>query len=422
MRPTLTLVAFFLALGLPDATAQEWAQFRGQSGQGLTQAPRLPATFTTKNVLWRTPSGGTGHSSPVLWGSRLFLTRIGTKDDTRDVVCFDAKTGKELWAHECAFESYAQHKFNSFASSTPAVDAEAVHVLWSSGGKLYSLAVSHTGKKLWRRKLGLFRAQHGSGASPILHGDHVIIANQNEGEESFLIALNKKTGKTAWRIERESTKRTASYCCPVAYQGPDQTPVILFASQPYGLTAVEPKSGKIAWELDVAFKQRCVATPCLLGDRVFFSSGSGGGGKESAFVSLPSKANKKPRVDGRMRRAIPYVPCAIAVKSRVFTFSDGGVASCLDAKDGSVAWRERMEGTFFSSPVSNGRVIYIPTRTGTLHSIGTGEKYQSLGTFDLGNPTYSTPAIADNTLYVRTETELIALGASVKSKSPANKR
>ncbi|MEE2888214.1 MAG: PQQ-binding-like beta-propeller repeat protein [Planctomycetota bacterium] len=421
MQRTSTILTLLLGLASP-AEAQEWTQFRGKAGQGITEAPELPATFTERNILWRVASGGTGHSSPVLWGTRLFLTRIGKRDNSRDVVCFDAKTGKELWAFACSFDPYRQHRFNSFASSTPAVDAQGIYVLWSSGGKLYSLAVNHRGKKLWRRELGLFRAQHGSGASPILHGKHVIVANQNEGDESFLMALDKKTGKTAWRIERRSTDRTASYCCPVVYQQTDQKPLILFASQPYGLTAVDPATGKVRWEFDVEFKLRCVATPCLIKDKVFFSSGSGGAGKESVFVALPTGENTQPSVHGRMRRAIPYVPCALALDNRVFTFSDGGVASCLDGEDGSVLWRERLEGSFFSSPVSNGRVVYIPTKTGTLHSIGSGEKYEALGSFDLGGPTYSTPAIADNTMYARTSSELIALGPVPEVGGEAKKR
>ena len=116
------------------------------------------------------------------------------------------------------------------------------------------------------------------------------------------------------------------------------------------------------------------------------------------------------------------MPCALALDNRVFTFSDGGVASCLDGEDGSVLWRERMEGSFFSSPVSNGRVVYIPTKTGTLHSIGSGEKYEALGSFDLGGPTYSTPAIADNTMYARTSSELIALGPVPEAGAEAIKR
>ena len=413
MQSTPATIAIVLASSLfvTPVVAQEWAQFRGKSGQGVADAPDLPATFTDQNIHWRVPTGGTGHSSPVLWDSRLFFTRMGKNDRSREVVCFDAETGKESWAFTCTFDPHRQHRFNSFASSTPAVDAHGVYVLWSSGGKLFALAVSHKGKKLWRRELGLFKAQHGSGASPILYDDNLVIANQNEGEESFLTALHTETGKTQWRIERRSTDRTASYSCPVLYEHKGMDPLILFASQPYGLTAVEPKSGKIAWECDVEFQSRCVATPCLIGTSAFLSSGSGGGGKESAFVTLPVKRGDRPEVHSRMRRAIPYVPCALALGDRVFTFSDGGVASCLKGSDGSVVWRERMDGGFFSSPVSNGRTIYIPTKDGTLLSIGSGENYEALGSYNLGGPTYSTPAIAGNKLFVRTDTELIALGA-----------
>ncbi len=404
-----------LALLATQTAAQEWAQFRGRSAQGIAAAPLLPATFTKQNVRWRVPTRGTGHSSPVLWGKRLFLTRKSEKAATRDVVCFDADSGKELWSRTCSYDRYRLHEFNSAASSTPAVDAKAIYILWSSGQHLHMLALDHAGKKLWQRQLGAFKSLHGCGASPILHDDRVILANDNMSEESFLMALDKETGEVAWRIERHSAERRTTYSCPILYQRPDQSPLVLFTSQHHGITAVNPKSGKIRWEIDVGFTLRVVATSCLVDEGLLFcSSGTGSAGKKAAFVTLPKDEDEEPEVRGRMRRAIPYVPSSLALHGRLFTFSDGGIASCLRAKDGEVVWRQRLPGGFFSSPVSNGRVIYIPTKAGSLVSIASGEKFKELGSFDLGGPTFSTPAIADNVIYLRTDTELIALGRARK--------
>ncbi len=408
LTQALTLV---LALTAPLVSAQEWSQFRGKSAQGIADAPELPATFTEKNVLWRAPTGGTGHSSPVLWGKRLFLTRTGDKANSREVACFDAENGKELWSHECVFETYHRHQLNNAASSTPAVDADGIYIVWSSGKHLDSMALDHSGKELWRRRLGAFKSLHGCGSSPILHGNRVILANDNMGEESFLMALNKKTGEIDWQIKRQSADRRTSYSCPVLYDRNEQTPLILFTSQSHGLTAVNPETGKVNWELDLGFSYRVVATPSLFGDKLFCSSGTNGGGKQSAFVSLPQDKRDKPEIQGKMRRAIPYVPSSLAVNGRVFTFSDGGVASCLDPRDGKVLWRQRTSGTFFSSPVSNGQVIYIPTKEGILLSVSGDEEWQELGSFDLGGSTFSTPAIADNVMFLRTDSELVALGA-----------
>ena len=141
------------------------------------------------------------------------------------------------------------------------------------------------------------------------------------------------------------------------------------------------------------------------------SGGSGGGGKESAFVRLPSKPGGKPKIVRRMRRAIPYVPCALALNGRFYLFTDGGVVRCLKAESGDEVWRERLDGSFFSSPVSNGKAIYIVGRDGTLFSIKSGKAFKLLGSFDLGAKAYATPAIAPGVMYVRTFKELICLGA-----------
>ena len=154
-------------------------------GQGIGKADDLPATFTDANVRWKVDLGGKGHSSPVLWGQKLFLTRMTGEKGRRELVCLDARTGEELWATECEFTPHHQHRFNSFAAATPAVDANGVHLIWTSGKILVAVAFDHSGKRKWRRELGSFQAMHGFGTSPVLFEDLMIVANDNEGESSL---------------------------------------------------------------------------------------------------------------------------------------------------------------------------------------------------------------------------------------------
>ena len=414
--PVLVL-PYLSALFLAEPTiAQEWTRFRGPDGQGIGKADALPEKFTDANVLWRVPTGGKGHSSPVLWGQHLFLTRMAAADGEREVVCFDAKNGEELWQYVAEFETHRQHKFNSFASSTPAVDGSGIYVVWSSRGDLFALAVDHAGKKMWRRKLGAWRAQHGTGASPVIHGDLVIVANEHEGAESFLIALDKKTGKTKWKTPRRTTPRRAAYSCPAVVRPENGDPYLLFTSTSHGLSAVDPDQGKVLWEFHGNFRNRFVAGPCVAGDLVFITAGSGGGGKECAFVRLPKGKNGKPEKVFDVRRALPYVPCALAIAKRFFLVSDGGVATCVDAGSGEVKWRERLEGTFFSSPVSNGKVVYVVDRDGTIFSVAVADEFKLLGSYALGELAYATPAIAHGKLFVRTSGHLMCLGEVAPAK------
>jgi len=410
---SLLLLVCLLA---PVAHAQEWTRFRGPGGRGITKAPELPKVLRKDQIAWQVDAGGKGYSSPVLWGDRLILTREAGRGK-REVVCFDATNGKELWAESESFQRYHQHRFNSFASSTPAVDGQGVYVVWTSGAAVVALALDHAGKRLWRKKVGSFQAQHGSGASPVLHGDFVIVSNDNAGDDCFLAALSKKTGKVEWKLPRTPAPAHTPYSCPVAYQpAPGGKTCLLFTSTAHGLTAVDPDTGKVLWETNPGFRQRFVGSVAVSGRYAFLSAGSGAGGKEAAVIRLPNGKDEQPKVAYRPRRNLPYVPTTIAIGGRFYVFSDGGIASCIEAESGESLWRERLDGTFYSSPVSNGETIYVASREGKVFSIATGDSFDHRGTLDLGEQIYATPAIAHDCLYLRTATQLVCFKPPTKSK------
>lgn len=401
-----------LAIGLvlcSAVAAQGWSQFRGPNGQGVLAAPDLPATFTGEHVRWRS-AVGTGHSSPVLWGEAVLLTQEGDEQGQRAVAAFAAATGDLLWEHACTFAPHPQHQLNSFASATPAVDEHGVYVVWTSGRALLALALDHDGDELWERELGAFTAEHGSGASPVVIGGLLIVANEHDGEDCFLMALDVRTGESKWRIARRSLAGRAGYATPAACTLPDGSEALLFASSAHGLTAVAPDSGAILWEVDLGFATRCVATPCVAGDLAIVHAGTGGSGRDCAVVRLRGAGKDPPEVLHRVRRNLPYVPSAIADGPRFVLVSEAGFATSLDAASGAVVWRERLDGSFFSSPVGNGETLWIADREGTLFSLASGERFEVLGTFALGAPVFATPALARDAMYVRTARELIRLG------------
>ena len=408
MKGAFVIACLLSLVAAERAGAQEWSRFRGPGGQGVGVAD-LPVEFTPGHIRWRVTTGGSGHSSPVLWGARVFVTRLGEASGTRDVVCYDARGGQELWSYSCTFDEHTQHKLNSFASATPAVDDHGIYLMWSSGEELRAIAVSHDGELLWQRPLGGYYAQHGSGNSPVVHGELVIIANENEGEDCFLMALDRKTGETVWRQALAKSPRWACYSPPFLYEPEGGAPVMMVASAAHGLTAFELETGEIRWRANPGFKNRFIAAPCLAGDRLLINTGSGASGKECVVFELANGAKEQPKISYRHRRGLPYVPSAIALGGRFFLFADSGFASCLDAASGRELWRERIDGKFFSSPVSNGEAIYICDRDGQLWTFSKS-KFEVLGKFDLGGAVCATPALALGAMYVRTAGELLCLG------------
>ncbi|MEM7204380.1 MAG: PQQ-binding-like beta-propeller repeat protein [Planctomycetota bacterium] len=409
----LTLAAA-MVLATPRAgRGQEWSRFRGPAGQGVAHDAQLPTALGDDHVRWRVPMGR-GHSSPVLWGDRLFLTREGRGERQREVVCLDANTGAVVWVRDDAFEPHAQHRLNSAAASTPVVDDLGVYVLWTSGEELIALALDHDGEKRWQRNLGPFQAQHGSGASPELCDEMLLIANEHESDGCSLLGLQRRTGETGWRVDRDAAERTGSYASPLVYQppAPDSAAYALFASTAHGLTAVAPASGDVLWQLDLGFRARFVAHPCLVDDHALLCVGAGGGGKAGAVVRLPASADDSATIAYRPRRHLPYVPNSIGLGGRFYSFTDGGIASCLEAETGELVWRERLDGTFFSSPVSDGETIYLASKEGVLFCLAAGDEYRLHGTCALGESVFATPAIARDALYVRTAAQLICFGAA----------
>jgi len=398
------LIALSLAFASAVLAQGEWTRFRGPDGSGIGQAQDLPITITADDYAWQVKLPARGHSSPVLWGNRVFVTCSRGKEGVRYVVCLDAATGKTQWTWEDKFEVYRHHGLNSFAASTPAVDAQRVYVSWVSGKMAVALALSHEGKPVWRRELGHFDGRHGAGASPIVFGDLVIVGKDHRGRDGFLVGLDRATGDTRWKCARES--KGVSYITPTVYRPEGRPPELIFASVAHGITSVDPTNGKANWEVGGLFRQKSVASPVVAGDVVFVSAGRGGRGTESAAVRA---RDGKAEVVYRLKEELPYVPTPIVVDGHLFIWSDHGVVSCVKPESGEVLWRERLGGKFFSSPVCVGGRLYCPSRKGEMVVIAAAPTYKLLGRSQLPEGTHATPAIANNAMYIRTFNRLLCV-------------
>jgi outer membrane protein assembly factor BamB len=207
MRVRFPLGVGLLLLTVAPAAAQEWPRFRGPNGGGVS-ATVLPTRWTDRDYRWQVKLPGPGHSSPVLWGERLFVTSAGDGGKLC-VLCLDAATGRTAWQREFAAGPPRGHKDNNLASATPAADAERVYVAWGTPKEVVLVALTHAGKEVWRRDFGPYGAGHGFGSSPVVHDGVVVLPCEEAGKDS-LAAVDAATGKDRWRVARLSRNTYAT--------------------------------------------------------------------------------------------------------------------------------------------------------------------------------------------------------------------
>ena len=207
------LVVFFVcSISTNSTQAQEWTRFRGINGDGIVSTKTIPTQITEKNYHWKIELPGEGHSSPVIWKNRIFITSAEEEKRKRHLLCIDTSNGKTLWTKVWDYKNYHRHEFNSHAASTPTVDTARVYITLPSEDSFWVIALNHQGKEIWKRDLGEYKTQHGGAASPMLVGNRLIIAKEPEGGKGLLCALDTKTGDFVWKIEREtSIRRIASF-------------------------------------------------------------------------------------------------------------------------------------------------------------------------------------------------------------------
>ncbi len=391
------------------AAAQEWTRFRGPNGSGVGSAKGLPAEWTGDDYLWKVELPGPGHSCPVLWGEKLFLTCGDEASGERVVMAFDAPTGKSLWTRRFPSQTHRKHALNSLASSTPAVDESQLYLAWATPEEFIVQAVDHDGRPVWRVDLGPFKSGHGFGASPIVVGENVIMPNEQEGE-SYLVALNRRDGSIRWRIPRDSQ---TTYTTPCVHQAGDGRTEVIFTNFHYGITAVDAETGAIRWEKTVFPAEpleTAIGSPILAGELVFATSGWLGRAGHVVAVKLPKGAEHEPAESYRFERAAPLSTTPLVVNDLIFLWADEGIVTCADLKSGETHWRRRVGGTYYGSPIYADGKIYCVSADGEVVVLAASAKYEQLGRTQLGEPSNSTPAVAHGRMYLRTVKHLMALG------------
>jgi outer membrane protein assembly factor BamB len=392
--------------------AAEWARFRGPNGSGINATAKLPIRWNEKDYNWKVKLPGPGHSSPVVWGDRIFVTCGDEKTGTRTLMCLSAKDGKRLWARTFGGQRHGKHTDNSFASATPAVDERHLYVCWGSPKQYLVVALDHNGKEIWRVDLGPYRSGHGFGASPIVFGDTVVIPDDQDSRGA-LYGLHRSNGKTRWKVPRRSK---ATYTTPCVYQPKGGPAELIFTNYEHGITSVDPKCGKVNWEADVFHKahvETAIGSPIIAGDLVIASCGWLGVRQEVIAVRPPPRRQKaKAKAVFSIARGVPLCTTPLATDGLLFLWGDRGVITCADAATGKVYWRERVPGSYYSSPVCADGRLYSISREGDVIVVAARKRFKLLARNPVGEGSHSSPAVANGCLYLRTSTHLICVGAS----------
>ncbi|MBS0208909.1 MAG: PQQ-binding-like beta-propeller repeat protein [Planctomycetes bacterium] len=406
------MFAALLASYPPASAAEpEWTRFRGPNGTGLSEAKDIPTTWTDADYNWTTTLPGVGHSSPVIWRQRVFLINSVEETAERIVICVDTESGKILWERRFPSSVHKKHLLNSFASATPAVDQDHLYCSWSSPEEYTILALDHAGRDVWRVNLGPVISQHSTAVSPVVFDGMVILGNDQDGigkdspvaGVSFLVALDCKDGHERWRTKRENA--VVSYSTPCVRRLPGGKVEMIFNSQAHGITAIDPYTGAVRWELPVLDK-RSVSSPVMAAGLIFGSTGSGGGGNYVAAV----RPGNPPELAYKITKMAPYVPTLLAKDGLLFMWGDQGVVSCADAATGDIIWRERCNGKYSGSPICVRDHLYCLADDGTVVVIKASRDFEQVARITLGEEARSTPSVADGRIYFRTVSHLYSLG------------
>lgn len=416
------------------ASEANWAQWRGPSGQGISAETDLPTDWSpTSHVVWKRELAGRGHSAPVVWENRLFLTAavegavvpgheapkhlngnepfvhpdsVGVeRRNTLKVLAIDAATGASVWervAHDGPmFDN--RHKRASYASATPVTDGERVYVYFGPEGVF---AYDFSGGLAWKASVGRMKTLGlGVGASPVLYRDLVILqCDENNGDDSFIVALDKRTGKEVWRTKREVQ---VSWSTPVLVDTGTRTEVLANGSE--WIVAYDPASGKELWRTP-GVKSNAIHTPLVGSGLVIATAGF----PERRVIAIrPGAVAESDRIAWTYEKGTAYVVSPILYKGVVYLLNDRGVMTALDAITGKLIYeggRIPKPATFMGSPVAFGDYVLLTSEDGETFFVKAGASHAIAKTNSVDEPVYSTLALANGRIYIRGERHLFAIG------------
>jgi outer membrane protein assembly factor BamB len=386
-----------------NAHAENWPQWRGPNGDGISSETSVPAQWgTSQNVAWKTRILGEGHSSPVVFGNNVFLT-TATKDGQRYLLRIDTSSGNIVWQRivlSAAVES--MHRENSPASSTPVTDGTYVFTSFQNGSRVDLQCYDYSGERIWSVQPLQFRGMHGYSYTPVLFGE-LVIYDFSQNDESAVIALDKKTGQQRWRFTHP--KQEISHVTPIIVKG--ARPQLVVCGGDY-IRSFEPTTGQPIWSADGP-TDVCVAG-LSFGDETVFANGGYPKKTRMAVKTTGSGDVTASHLAWSTSREVTYVPSPVYSKGHLYTVVDDGLLYCFEAKSGDAVWNHRIGGRFRSSLVLAAGNVYATNDKGlTTVFRATPEKFIQVASNNLAEFCYATPAISNGRIYVRTGSNLYCI-------------
>jgi outer membrane protein assembly factor BamB len=406
-------LALTLSLAAPAVRAEEWPAWRGPRGDGTSRETNIPVRWgKTENIAWKTAIPGVGHSSPVVWGERIFLTTCLEDKLQRVLLCLNRADGKILWQRVVLTARLEEkHPLNSYASSTPATDGRHVWVSFLQDHDVQAACYDFSGKRVWMCSPGKFYSKHGFCSSPIPYKD-IVILNGDQDAQGYLVALDKATGKERWRTDRPN--QTRSYCPPLLIDAAGRKQLVLSGSK--CVAAYNLDTGRQLWIIDGPTEQY-VASLVFAKNVLFLTCGF----PEHHLMGIrPDGQGNVTRtaVLWHHRKGASYVPSPIAHGDYFFVVSDQGVASCFEAKTGKRLWMKRLGNHHSASPVSVGEYLYFPDSAGTTWVLKAGPHFQVVAKNELSEECSPSPAVAHGRLFIRTLHHLYCIGPAPETNKP----
>jgi outer membrane protein assembly factor BamB len=395
------------------ASAGQWPEFRGPSGQGHASETGLPLEWSeSRNVVWKTPVPGRGWSSPVVADGRIWLTTSteNTEGRRRGVslraLAFDSATGRELVNTEVFRIDRPEplNGKNSSASPTPVVEGDRVYVHFGAQG---TAALTTAGDVVWRTRLD-YESQHGNGGSPIRYGDLLIInCDGNGGDgDAYVVALDVKTGKIRWKATRRSPADQA-YTTPLAIRVGDRAEIVSVGA--YRAVAYDPANGNEIWRVSYADGFSNVPRPVFGQGLVFIATGF----QQPALIAVRPDGSgdvTRSHIAWTLRRGAPLTPSPILVGDQLFVVNDTGIATCVEAKTGTIQWQQRLGGNYSASPVYADGRIFFPSEEGITTVIEPGTTFKRLAVNQLDGAILASMAVAEKSFFIRTDSHLYRIG------------
>ena len=394
------------------AGADPWPGFRGPTGQGLSKEIRLPVSWSaTREVIWKTPVPGESWSSPVVWGGRVFVTTARDEGRACHVLALDRRTGEVLW-DTLVFSQALKRKEgrNTYATPTPVTDGARVYASFGDGSFVAVDVVN--GRVAWTNREFPFYGQHGLGTSLVLYRDLVIMARDGSSEgddktlgwqtpwdQSYIIALDARTGRQRWKASRGLSR--IAHVTPIVARLAARD--VLISPAGNVVQAFDLGTGARLWSVE-STGEGVVPSPILAGGLIVTVSGFG------APTVRAVRPGATPQVAWEQTKGVPMQASPVASSGLVFLVSDTGILSALDETSGAQLWQERLEGEFSASPVAADGKLYFLNEACETFVVAPGASYALLARNPLEGHCQASMAVSGGMLFIRSDSAVYAIG------------